>query len=139
VLDFVVSGGWVGWSYYQENRTIDVLSTVTLGQNNPVLPEGHATLDLPITAQRDTLVLMLQVVDHSADIGNCLPNTSLLVTPDTAGNRGETVSTSSEVPTAVDLPTGITKLHLDITVINTRGDQNCGVDLSVLSAKLQNK
>jgi hypothetical protein len=139
VLDFVVSGGWVGWSYYQENRTIDVLSTVTLGQNNPVLPDGHAALDLPIIAQRDTLVLMFQVVDHSADIGNCLPNTSLLVTPDTAGNRGETVSTSSGVPTAVNLPTGITKLHLDITVINTRGDQNCGVDLSVLSAKLQNK
>jgi hypothetical protein len=138
-LDFIVSGGWAGWSYYQQNRTIDVLSTVTLGQNSPVLPDGHATLDLPITAQRDSLILVFQIVDHSGDIGNCLPNTSLLVTPDTAGNRGETVSASSEVPAVVDLPAGITKLHLDIAVINTRGDQNCGVDLSVVRAKLQNK
>lgn len=138
-LDCVVSVGWAGWSSYQQNRTIDVLSTVTLAQNSPVLPDGHATLDLPVTAQRDALVLVFRIVDHSADIGNCLPNTSLLVTPDTAGNRGETVFANSEVPTVVDLPAGITKLHLDISVINTRGDRNCAVDLSVVSAKLENK
>lgn len=139
IVDFVVSGGWAGWSYYRANRTIDVLSTVTLGQAINVLPGGHAALDLVVTAQRDTIQLVFRVVDHNGDIGSCLPNTSLLVTPETAGNRGVTVSTKSGVPTLVDLPAGITRLHLDIAVTNTRDDQNCSVNLSVVSAKLQNK
>jgi hypothetical protein len=137
VADFVVSGGWAGWSYYQANRTIDVLTT--LGQNTDVLPGGHAALDLTVTAQRDTIVLVFRVADHNGAIGSCVPNTSLLVRPETAGNRGGTVSMSSGVPTLVDLPAGVTKLHLDIAVTNTRGDQNCAVDLWIDSAKLQNK
>ncbi|MGH3865095.1 MAG: hypothetical protein ACRDQ4_02970 [Pseudonocardiaceae bacterium] len=82
---------------------------------------------------------MFQVVDHSPDIGSCVPNTSLSVTPDTMGNHGGTVPASSGVPTSVDLPAGATKLHVDIAVMNTRSDLNCGVDLSVVSAKIQNK
>ncbi len=39
----------------------------------------------------------------------------------------------------MDLPAGATKLHVDIAVMNTRSDLNCGVDLSVVSAKIQNK
>lgn len=139
VTDFVVSGGWAGWSYYRAHRTIDVLSAVTLSQAVDVLPDGHAALDLAVTAQRDTIVLVFRVTDHNGDIGSCVPNTSLSVTPDTAGNRGETVSTSSGASISVDLPAGATKLHLDIAVTNTRGDQNCAVDLRVGSAKLQNK
>jgi hypothetical protein len=139
IADFVGSVGWIGWSYYQANRTVDVLSTVTLGQNIDVLPDGHATLDLAVTAQRDTVVLVFQIVDHSSTIGSCVPNTSLSVTPDAAGNRGRTVAASSGGPTSVDLPSGTRKLHLDIAVTNTRGDRNCSVDLSVVSAKLQNK
>jgi hypothetical protein len=139
IADFLVSGGWSIWSYYRANRTIDVLSTVTLGQNINVLPGGHATLDAAVTAQRDTISLVFRVVDHNGNIGSCVPNTSLSVTPDTAGNRGGAVSASSGAPTLVDLPAGITKLHVDIAVTNTRGDQNCGVDLSVVSATLQNK
>ncbi|MGH3818785.1 MAG: hypothetical protein ACRDRE_13700 [Pseudonocardiaceae bacterium] len=139
MVDFVVSGGWAGWSFYQANRTLDVLSTVTLDHNIGVLPDGHAALDLTVTAQRDAILLVFRVVDHNGDIGSCVPSTSLLVTPDTAGNRGRAVSTSSGIPIVVDLPTGVTKLHVDIAVMNTRGDQNCAVDLGVDSAKLQNK
>jgi hypothetical protein len=139
IADFLASLGWAGWSYYRANRAIDVLSDVTLGQNIDVLPDSHATLDLVVTAQRDTMVLVFQATDHRGDIGSCVPNTSLWVTSDTAGNRGETVFASSGVPTSVDLPAGTKKLHLDVAVKNTRGDQNCGVDLRVVSAKLQNK
>ncbi len=139
MVDFSVSAGWAGWSFYQANRTIDVLSTIMLDQNVGMLPDGHATLDLPLTAERDTIVLVFRVVDHNGNIGSCVPSTSLSVTPDTAGNRGGTVSTSSGAPTPVDLPAGVTKLHLDIAVMNTRGDQNCAVDLWVDSAKLQNR
>lgn len=139
IADFALSGGWAGWSYYTANRTIDVLSTVTLNQNKGVLPGGHATVDVAVTAQRDTIVLVFRVVDLNEEIGRCVPNTSLLVTPDTAGNRSGTVAASSGVSTLVDLPAGATKLHLDIAVTNTRSDQNCAVDLSVESAKLRNK
>ncbi len=138
-VDVVTSGAWAAWSSYHANRTIDVLSTVTLGLNSDVLPDGHATLDLAVTEQRDTIVLVFQIVDYNDALGTCAPNTSLLVTPETAGNRGATVSASSGVPTSMDLPAGTTKLHLDIAVTNTHGDQNCGVNLSVVSAKLQNK
>lgn len=139
IVDFVVSGGWAGWSFYQANRTVDVLSTVTLDHNIDVLPDGHAALDLTVTAQRDTVVLVFRVADHNSDIGSCVPSTSLLVTPEMAGNRGGTVPVNSGVPTLVDLPAGVAKLHLDIAVTNTRGDQNCAVDLRVDSAKLHNK
>jgi hypothetical protein len=134
-----VSVGWFGWSRYEAGQPVDVLSTVTLGQNIDVLPGGHATLNVAITASKDTILLVFQVVDHSPDIGSCVPNTSLSVTPDTMGNHGGTVPTISGVPTSVDLPAGTAKLHVDIAVTNTRSDQNCGVDLSVVSAKLQNK
>jgi len=137
IVDFVVSAGWFGCSRYEASQPVDVLSTVALGQNIDVLPGGHATLDVAITARKDTIRLVFQVVDHSPDIGSCVPNTSLSVTPDTAGNHGGTVPASSGVPITVDLPVGTTKLHVDIAVTNTRSDQNCGVDLSVASAKLQ--
>ncbi len=143
IVDVLVSAGWFSWSRYQASdeasRLADVLSTVTLGQNIDVLPGHHATLDVAIAARKDTILLVFQVVDHNADIGSCVPNTVLSVTPDTPGGRGGTVTTSSGVPTSVDLPAGATKLHVDIAVANTRDDQNCGVDLSVVSAKLQNK
>lgn len=139
MVEFSVSAGWAGWSFYQANRTIDVLSTIMLDQNVGVLPDGHATLDLALTAQRDTIILVFRIVDHNSNIGSCVPSTSLSVTPDMAGNRGGTVFTSSGAPTSVDLPAGVTKLHLDIAVMNTRGDQNCAVDLRVDSAKLQNR
>lgn len=139
VVDFLLSVGWIGWSYYQANRTIDVLSTVTLSKNIDVLPGGHATLDLTVTAQRETLVLIFRIIDHNGAIGSCAPNTSLDVTPDMAGNRLETVSTSSGLEMVVDLSTKATKLSMDIAVKNSREDKNCGVDLSVVSAKLQNK
>lgn len=139
VTDFVVSAGWAGWSYYRANREIDVRSTVALSQNIGVRPNHHATLDATITEPRDTIVLEFEVDDNNPHIGSCHPNTVLSMTPNTAGNRGETVSTISGVPTSVDLLAGSSKLHLDIIVTNTRGDDNCSVDLRVVSAKLRNK
>jgi hypothetical protein len=138
IADFGVSAGWVSWSCFQAHRSIDVRSMVALNRNIDVMPGSHTALDVAVTAQRRTIVLVFQVVDHNGSIGDCVPSTLLGVTPDMTGNRGETVNTSPGVPTSVDLPAGITKLHLDIEVTNTRGDQNCSVDLSVASAKLQN-
>jgi hypothetical protein len=138
IADFGVSAGWASWSYYQAHRSIDVRSMVTLNQNIDVMPGSHTALDVAVTAQRRTIVLVFQVVNHNDKIGDCVPSTLLGVTTDMTGNRGETVNTSPGAPTSVDLPAGITKLHLDIEVTNTRGDQNCSVDLSVASAKLQN-
>ncbi|MBW0008868.1 MAG: hypothetical protein JO063_01905 [Pseudonocardiales bacterium] len=139
MVDFGVSVGWAGWSYYGANRPVDVLSTVILGQNIDVLPGGHAMLDVAVSAQRNTFELVFQVADHNGEIGVCVPNTSLSVTPDTAGNHGGTVPAGSGTVTSVPVPAGTAKLHVDIAVTNTRGDQNCAVDLSVVSAKLQNK
>jgi hypothetical protein len=59
-----------------------VLSTVTLDHNIGVLPDGHAALDLTVTAQRGAILLVFRVVDHNGDIGSCVPSTSLLVTPE---------------------------------------------------------
>jgi hypothetical protein len=44
-----------------------------------------------------------------------------LVTPDTAGNRSEALFTSSEVPTVIYLPAGITCAHhhADCLTLNT--------------------
>jgi hypothetical protein len=137
IADFGVSAGWAGWSYYQAHQPIDVRSMVTLAHNVDVMPGGHVTLDAAITNQRRTISLVFQVVDHNESIGNCVPSTSLSVTPDMGGNRGDTFQASSRVPILVDLPAGITKLHLDIAVSNTRSDSNCSVDLSVMSAILR--
>ncbi|MGH3856351.1 MAG: hypothetical protein ACRDR6_23240 [Pseudonocardiaceae bacterium] len=139
IVDFGATVGWSGWSYYVVHRPVDVLSTVALGQNINVMPGAHATLDVAVTAQRDTILLVFQVVDHNPETGDCAPYTSLSLTPSAKGNPGVTVIASSGIPASVDLPAGATTLHMDIAVTNTRGDQNCGVDLSVVSAKLQNK
>lgn len=142
IVDFGVSVGWgAGWPYYQANRTIDVLSEVTLAKNIGILPyqRDHATLDATVTETRDTIVLVFQIDDHNPHIGNCRPNTLLSVTRDKTGNPGETVFASHGVATLVDLPAGSRKIHLDIAVTNTRGDRNCRVDLRVTSATLRNK
>ncbi|MGH3830533.1 MAG: hypothetical protein ACRDRS_08790 [Pseudonocardiaceae bacterium] len=138
-VDFVASVGWVGWPRYVAIQPSDVLSTVTLGQNSNVLPGGHATLDVAITAQKNTLELRFQVADHNGEIGSCVPSTLLSVEPDMAGNHGGVVPVSPGVLTPVHVPAGTTKLHLDIAVMNTRDDRNCGVDLSVVSATLRNE
>jgi len=137
IADFGMSVAWVGWSYYQDHRSIDVRSMITLGHNNNVMPGDSAILDAAITSRRRTISLVFGVVDHNDSIGNCVPSTSLSVTPDMGGNRGDTLQASSGVPISVDLPSGIKKLHLDIAVTNTRDDSNCSVDLSVASATLQ--
>lgn len=137
IADFGVSIAWAGWSYYQAHQPIDVRSMIILGHNNDVMPGNHATLDAAITNKRRAISLVFGVVDHDPTIGNCVPTTSLSVTPDMGGNRGDTLQVSSGVPISVDLPPGIKKLHLDIEVTNTRGDSNCSVDLSVASATLR--
>lgn len=139
IVDLGVSVGWGGWSYYQAHQPIDVRSIVTLSNNVDVMPGGHATLDVAIIKGRRAIRLVFQVADHNASIGNCVASTSLSVTPETNGNRGDTFEAGSRVPISVDLPPGIAKLHADIEVTNTRGDQNCNVDLSVVSATLDDQ
>ncbi|MEO7196568.1 MAG: hypothetical protein ABIZ05_17420 [Pseudonocardiaceae bacterium] len=139
IVDFVGTVVWGGWSLYVASQPTNVLSVVTLGQNTNVLPGGHATLDVAITAQKNTLELRFQVADHNGEIGSCVPSTLFSVETEMAGNHGGAVPASPGALTLVYVPAGTTKLHLDIAVMNTRDDRNCGVDLSVVSAMLQNE
>jgi hypothetical protein len=138
-MELGVSAGWAGWWYYRANRDIDVLSKITLAANRDVRPGGGpAALDVPVGARRDGIVLVFRIADHNTDIGNCVPYTKLVVTPGSGGNSGAPVQASPGGPVRVDVPPGTTKLHLDIAVTNIRNDRNCGVDLTVTSAKLRN-
>jgi hypothetical protein len=138
IVDFGLSVGWGGWSYYQANRAVDVFSQVSLTNNIGVFPGRRAALDVNITVKRSRIELVFQATDTRSDAGSCVPNTEFLVTPDAAGNRGVTVVASPGTPVWLDLPDGTKHLHLDIAVTNTRDDQNCAVNLSVTRATLQN-
>lgn len=137
-IDFGISVGWGGWSYYQATRAINVLSQISLSNSTNVLPGGHTTLDVDVTAERTRIELVLRATDTNSGAGSCVPNTILSLTPGMAGNRGEEVTANPGIPVRLNLPEGTRHLHLDIAVTNTRDDHNCAVDLSVTSAKLQN-
>src|SRR5262249_48458647 len=104
---------------------VDVTAQVALHRNTNVRPGGHADLDVEIAAQRSRLVIMFQTRDSNEEIGSCVPNTKLRVTPDTAGNRGGTTIVTPGSEFALPLPSGASKLHLDIAVSNVRDDVNC--------------
>jgi len=150
--DALVSFGWAGWSHYQATRDVDVLAGITLGNRIDVLPGASATLEGPLTANRKGIALVIQVADHNSEQGDCTPYTRLTLISTTGGNPGSPVqATPSEpsepsepsdqggdVSTLVALPPGETRFHIDVRVDNIRDDINCGVDLSVASATLQN-
>jgi hypothetical protein len=137
-VDALGTVSWLGWRAYQENQPIDVTAQLSLDQNIDVRPGGHAVLDADIPGTRTQIVLIFDVVDHNGEIGSCLPNTLLYVTPDTAGNRGTTRTVTPGEPVTLLLASHARHLHLDILISNVRDDTNCSVDVSVSSAKLTN-
>ncbi len=137
-VDFGLSVGWGGWSYYQANRAVDVFSQITLKNSGGVLPGGRAALDVDVSVERSRIELVFQAIDTNIGAGSCVPNTKFVVTPDVGGSHGVTVVANPGTPVWLDLPDGTRHLHLDIAVRNTRDDQNCAVDLSVTRATLQN-
>jgi hypothetical protein len=139
VVELLVSAGWGAWSWHLATRDVDVLARVALTGYQDVRPRGSTGLDVPVTAHRDGIELVFGVVDHNAEAGNCASFTELLVVPTAAGNTGKQVRAVPERSVWVGFARGTTKLHLDVTVTNIKGDPNCGVDLSVTSAKLMNK
>jgi hypothetical protein len=138
-IEFLVTVGLGGWSWHLATRDVDVLAKVALTGSRDVRPGGSIGLDVPVTAHRDGIELVFGIVDHNAETGNCAPFTELLVVPSSAGNSGRQVRAVPDRPVWVGFARGATKLHLDVTVTNIKGDRNCGVDLSVTSAKLTNK
>lgn len=137
-VDSVGSAGWGAWSYYQANRVVDVLSRIHLANSTGVLPDGQAALDVDIAVRRTEIDLVLQAADTNSGAGSCVPNTRFSLTPRSAGNRGQAITAAPGAPVHLDLPDGTEHLHLDITVMNTRDDRNCAVDLFVTSATLRN-
>jgi len=138
LVDALSSVGWAGWTLYQANRPIDVTADVTLDHNIDVLPGGHATVDVDVSAVRNAIVLVFAASDHNGEIGSCVPNTKLSVTPDTGGNPGATQLVTPGDPLSVPLPSHARHVRLDVVVQNVRDDGNCGVDVAVSSAKLTN-
>lgn len=138
-VDSAVSAGWGAWSYYQANHEVDVLSQIHLAGSTGVLPDGHAELDVDIAVRRTQIDLVLQAADTNSGAGSCVPNTRFSLIPRSAGNRGSAVAVTPGTPVRLDLPDGTEHLHLDVTVMNTREDRNCAVDLFVTSAKLRNR
>jgi hypothetical protein len=138
VLDLIGTGSWLSWSGYQANRAVDVTAQVHLARNTEVRPGGHAAFGVEIAASRKQIVIMFAVADHNDEIGSCVPNTRLSVTPDTAGNRGVPVTIIPGDQLNLRLPSRARLLHLDIAVQNIRDDNNCAVDIAVSSAQLTN-
>ena len=138
-LNVLVGTGWTGWSYYEAHRAVDVLAKVALSGNIDMRVTGApATLDVPVPARRDDIELVFHVADHDKNIGNCAPFTELMVTRDLAGNTTTPMAANPDRPVRVALPTGSTRLHLDITLRDTDRMRNCGVDLTVTNARLRN-
>jgi hypothetical protein len=137
-MDLLWSAGWTAWRWYEANRAIDVTAHLALGNNTDVKPHGQAALDIDVRASRKAIAIVFEVADHNGGIGSCVPNTTLSVTPLTAGNRGRTVPAAPGVPVTFGLSPGTRHLHLDIAVHNVRDDINCGVNVYVSSAKLTN-
>lgn len=138
VADLLAGAGWLAWSVYRDNRSVDVLGKVTLQHATGVLPGHESTLLVPITAARNDLVAVFRAADHNSSIGTCAPDTVLTVTTDLGANRSQPVPVTPGHPARISIPPGTTELRLSIAVWNTRHDRNCGVDISVLSAQLQN-
>lgn len=137
-VNFGVSAWWGSWSYYQANRTVDVLPQITLNNNVGVLPGGHVELDVDVTVKRTHIELVFQATDHNVSTGSCGLNTNFSVMPVMGAYRPGVVTAAPGASVRLGLPEGIRQLHLDIAVTNVRGDHNCAIDLSVASAKLLN-
>jgi hypothetical protein len=118
---------------------VDVVSKIAISGNIDMRANGApATLDVPITAQRDGIELVFHVADHNPNIGNCAPYAELSVRRLIAGNAATPLPAIPNRPVRVELPHGSASLHLDITLRDTDRMRNCGVDLTVTSAKLAN-
>jgi hypothetical protein len=129
--------GWMAGRLYDARRSVDVTSSVKLANNTNMMPGvHHAALEVDITAARSAVVIVFNVEDSHRELGSCRPNTMLIVTPDTAGNRGHTRSAAVGQPLTIDLLADAQHLRLDIEVQNLRNDRNCAVDVSVTSAVL---
>ncbi|HSV65662.1 MAG TPA: hypothetical protein VLJ59_07125 [Mycobacteriales bacterium] len=140
LLDLVGTVIWAALSWYDANRAIDVTARITLVGSVDVLPDEqeHARFDVDITDPRSQIVIMFKVDDHKAEIGSCVPNTELHVTPDYAGNRGATETVTPGGSLTLNMFSHTRHLRLKIAVKNIRGDSNCAVDIAVSSAKLTN-
>lgn len=137
LIQLVSLFGWLAGQVYAARRSVDVTSSVKLANNTNMSPGvHHAVLDVAITAARSAIVIVFNVEDSNREIGSCRPNTRLIVTPDTAGNRGRTQSAAVGEPLTIDLLADARQLRLDIEVQNVRNDRNCAVDVSVTSAVL---
>ncbi|HEU5157044.1 MAG TPA: hypothetical protein VFU43_08610 [Streptosporangiaceae bacterium] len=140
VMNVLAGTGWGISSYHQAHRAVDVLAMITISRNIDLRPDGApATLDAPITAQRDDIVLVFQAVDHNPEGGICTPFAEFLVTRRLSGNATAPVAAAPGRPVRVDLPRGGTNVHLEIALKDARQLRNCGVDLRVTSVKLANR
>jgi hypothetical protein len=139
-IDIIAALAWGISSYGQAYGAVDVVSKIVLSGNVDMHQNGaSATLDVPVTAQRDGIELVFHIADHDPNIGNCAPYAELSVKRSAAGNTAMPLAAVSGRPVRVDLPHGSTSLRLDITLRDTDRMRNCGVDLTVTSAKLANK
>jgi hypothetical protein len=138
LLDAAGTAGWAVWSYTQANADIDVTAQVKPQRQDNVLPGKNANFEIPVTAERDNMSVTFQVADHNPALGNCTPQTTLTLEPQTPGAPHEKLTTSTGTPETFALRASTKQVHLTVTVNNTRGDRNCAVDLFATNAALVN-
>lgn len=137
--DAVLTVGWGGLALYQANRDIDLRAAAHPSGATDVRDGGpHAAIDLVITEHRDRLRVTLRAEDHNPVTGICTPFTRLTVTPTIGGNSAPAITAGLGEPMLIEVPQGTRDLHLDIAVRNIKGDRNCGVNLAVTTATLEN-
>ena len=137
-VDFAGTASLLGWRYHQANRDVDVTNQVSVGTNTALLPDQRALFSFDITADRSRIEIVFLVRDTNSKIGTCVPSTSLFVTPSVGGNRGASVTGFPGRPLSLQMAKNAHSLSLDVLIKNTRGDNNCAVDVDVTSAILTN-
>lgn len=135
--DGLVTVGWPVWSYYRANRTVTV-SDWTLTHNQRLLPEHAATFHTGIGSHRKYVVITFEATDTDREIGSCAALTTLSVVPASTARPQQAVQAALDERVKVRLPQGQREITLTVTVVNTRGDANCAVDLQVSRVALTN-
>jgi hypothetical protein len=137
-VDLLGSAGWAVWSYRRANATVDVTAQVTLDPKLGVLPGQSVDFNVDVTTSRRTLVVTFQAVDTLKDIGTCTSATRLSVVSVTDAGQSVPVPVTLGAPAHFHLAPNTRHVHLTVKVLNTHGDANCAVDLSVSSTVLSN-